>query len=179
MVGIILPIINYFSPSDPAAPKKTTNFARPSPWLQELMCIFTWIWTAMMPAGLVSPVSTTPLMSVQIDLTNRFERNTPVSLSEASPGPGEPVLVVRGHPVFPPAAPGAPRFSLVKIGIASYTLALCILLWAGEVYKNDKQIIDMIVAGGSTLTFGLTLIGIAGGALAQGRWKEWWGYYEQ
>jgi hypothetical protein len=35
------------------------------------------------------------------------------------------------------------------------------------------------LAGGSALTLLLTVLGIAVGALSQGRLREWWGYYEQ
>ena len=48
-----------------------------------------------------------------------------------------------------------------------------------QLYKNDKALLDNILGCSLFTTTVPTIMGISLAVYSQGRWSDWWGYYEQ
>lgn len=65
------------------------------------------------------------------------------------------------------------------IGLLSYGVGLGLHALLMEACKADKEALDSASSFGMTITISTTMLGIMATAWIQGRWSEWWGYYEQ
>jgi hypothetical protein len=48
-----------------------------------------------------------------------------------------------------------------------------------QLYKNDKVLLDRVMGCSLYTTTVPTIMGISLAVYFQGRWSDWWGYYEQ
>jgi hypothetical protein len=48
-----------------------------------------------------------------------------------------------------------------------------------QLYKNDKVLLDRVMGCSLYTTTVPTIMGISLAVYSQGRWSDWWGYYEQ
>lgn len=48
-----------------------------------------------------------------------------------------------------------------------------------QLYKDDKALLDKIQGCSPFITTAPTIMGISLAVYLQGRWSDWWGYYEQ
>ena len=64
-------------------------------------------------------------------------------------------------------------------GLLSYTLGLLVHSSLVQLYKDDKALLDKVQACNLSITTVPTIVGICLAVYFQGRWSDWWGYYEQ
>jgi len=69
--------------------------------------------------------------------------------------------------------------SATSAGLLSYTMGLLLHVSLVQLYKDDKALLDMVVGGCFFITTVPTIVGISLAVYLQGRWSDWWGYYEQ
>jgi len=185
----IVAICQYFYPPDTSSPKETTNWVTPSPWLAELMTAMMWPLMTLLPASLVSPSSPFSLpgqlpngrvqahdtsLINQICLTNRFEHFSHESPA-ASTAPGAHLTIERTWPLI---ARQSWR-SATSAGLLSYTMGLLVHVSLVQMCKNDKALLDRVMGCSLFTTTVPTIVGISLAVYSQGRWSDWWGYYEQ
>jgi len=124
------------------------------------------------PAALYKPIDTS--LIDQICLTNRFEHFSR-ELPAVSTAPGAHLSIERTWPFL---ASQSWR-SATSAGLLSYTMGLVVHVSLVQLYKNDKALLDRVMGCSLYTTAVPTIMGISLAVYFQGRWSDWWGYYEQ
>jgi hypothetical protein len=114
------------------------------------------------------------LLTNQICLTNRFEHFSR-ELPAGSTAPGAHLSIERTSPFI--AKQG--WRSATSAGLVSYITGLVVYVSLVQLYNDDKPMLDWIIGCGLFFTIAPTIVGISLAVYFQGRWSDWWGYYEQ
>jgi hypothetical protein len=154
------------------------------------MTVGMWPLMTLFPAGLVSQYffsflcrgsSTAAVYKLhdislidQICLTNRFEHFSR-EFPAASTAPGAHLTIERTWPLIANQSWRSATFA----GLVSYITGLLVYVFLVQVYGDDKSAMDWISGCGLFTTTAPTIVGISLAVYFQGRWSDWWGYYEQ
>jgi hypothetical protein len=110
----------------------------------------------------------------QICLTNRYEHFSR-EFPAAPTAPGAHLTIERTWPLIANQSWRSATFA----GLVLYITGLLVHVSLVQLYKDNKPLLDWVMGCSLFITTAPTIVGISLAVYFQGKWSDWWGYYEQ